>query len=46
MDHDVLTSDILQQSTENNFVQEEINKKYSDYNTDNSKRQHGVMLRP
>ena len=36
MDHDVLTSDILQQSTENNFVQEEINKKYSDYNTDNS----------
>ena len=29
MDHDVLTSDILQQSTDNNFVQEEINKKYS-----------------
>ena len=46
MDHDVLTSEILQQSTNNNFVETEINNKYADYNTDNSKGQHGVMSRP
>ena len=46
MDHDVLTSEILQQSTNNNFVEDEIKNRYSDYNTDNSKGQHGVMSRP
>ena len=46
MDHDVITSEILQQSTSNTFVEDEINKKYSDYNTDNSTGQPGVMSRP
>ena len=45
MDHDVITSEIIQQSTNNQFVNE-INKKYSEYNSDNSKGQHGVMSRP
>ena len=44
MDHDIITSEIIQQSTNNFFVETEINKKYSEYNTDNLGQP--VMSRP
>ena len=46
MDHDVLTSEILKQSTNNNFVECEIGNRYKEFNTDNSSAQHGVTSRP
>ena len=36
MDHDVLTPEILKQSTNNNFVECEIGNRYKEFNTDNS----------
>ena len=46
MDHDVLTPEILKQSTNNNFVECEIGNRYKEFNTDNSSAQHGVTSRP
>ena len=46
MDHDVITSKMLEQSTNNQFVNEEISEAYKNFNSDNSSLQHGVTPRP
>ena len=46
MDHDVITSEMLEQSTNNQFVNEEISEAYKNFNSDNSSLQHGVTPRP